>query len=186
MLKSLLKITSISLLLLFASCSSDSEKAEELNEMVVTNEFVLTQTDKTQYTVLKVKDGFKIKEAKEKAILFNVFATWCPPCQGEAKHLSSLQEKFKDDLLILGVTVEEGIENEKLEAFAKEFHAKFPIVNSPENRRFITTIAEDLEVGRNFGIPLMALYKDGKLINFYQGATEEEFIESDIKKALGK
>lgn len=106
--------------------------------------------------------------------------------KGEAVHLSSLQDKFKDDLLILGVTVEEGIENEKLEAFKKQYRANFPIVNSAENRRFITAIADDLGVGRNFGIPLMALYKDGKLINYYQGATEEEFLESDIKKALGK
>ncbi len=186
MLKSLITLTFISLLLLIQGCSSDNENTQELNEMVVTNEFILTQTDNTQYTVHKVKDGFKIKEAKGKAILFNVFATWCPPCQGEAMHLSSLQDKFKEDLLIIGVTVEEGIENEKLEAFKKEFRAKFPIVNSAENRRFITALADDLGVGRNFGIPLMALYKDGKLINYYQGATEEEFLESDIKKAVEK
>jgi thioredoxin-like negative regulator of GroEL len=52
--------------------------------------------------------------------------------------------------------------------------------------RIIDAVAEKLNVGRDFGIPLMAMYKDGKLVNYYQGATEEEFIESDIKKALGK
>ena len=31
----------------------------------------------------------------------------------------------------------------------------------------------------------MAMYLDGKLINHYVGAIEEEFIESDIKRALG-
>lgn len=130
MLKSLITLTFISLLLLIQGCSSENDKNQDLNEMVVTNEFILTQTNNTQYTVLKVQEGFKIKEAQNKAILFNVFATWCPPCQGEAVHLSSLQDKFKDDLLILGVTVEEGIENEKLEAFKKQYRANFPIVNS--------------------------------------------------------
>jgi len=32
----------------------------------------------------------------------------------------------------------------------------------------------------------MAMYKDGVLINHFVGATQEEFIESDIKRALGK
>jgi len=31
----------------------------------------------------------------------------------------------------------------------------------------------------------MAMYKNGKLINHYVGATEEEFIDSDIRNALG-
>jgi thiol-disulfide isomerase/thioredoxin len=186
MTKILLSTTILALTLLLQGCSSDSDDMQDLNEMVATNEYVLTQTDQTQHTVLKVKNGFLLKEAKEKVLLINIFATWCPPCQAEASHLSSLQEKFKKELIILGVSVEEGISNEKLEDFAKEYRAKFPIVNSSQNRKLITAIAEELKVGRNFGIPLMALYKDGKLINFYQGATEEEFIESDIKKALGE
>lgn len=81
MLKSLITLTFISLLLLIQGCSSENDKNQDLNEMVVTNEFILTQTNNTQYTVLKVQEGFKIKEAQNKAILFNVFATWCPPCQ---------------------------------------------------------------------------------------------------------
>jgi len=186
MSKILLSTTILAFTLLIQGCSSDSDKTEELNEMVASNEYVLTQTDKTQHTILKVKDGFLLKEAREKVLLINIFATWCPPCQAEASHLSSLQEKFKENLVILGVTVEEGIENEKLETFKTQYRAKFPIVNSSENRKLITAVAQELKIGRNFGIPLMAMYKDGKLINFYQGATEEEFIESDIKKALGE
>jgi hypothetical protein len=33
---------------------------------------------------------------------------------------------------------------------------------------------------------MMVMYKDAKIVNYYLGATEEEFIESDIKQALGK
>lgn len=154
--------------------------------MVSTNEFVLTELNNSQFVARKTKTGFTIEGAQGKAVLLNVFATWCPPCQAEATHLTSLQEKFKDKLLIIGITVEERIESAKLESFRGEFNAQYPIVNSPENRRFITALAKELNIGRNFGIPLMALYKDGNLINYYQGAVEEEFLESDIKKALGE
>jgi len=186
MSKLLITSTLLSFTLLFQACSSNEEKTQNANAMVSTNEYVLTELNKTQYVAVKTSTGFKVNGAEGKVILLDIFATWCPPCQAEATHLTSLQEKYKDDLLILGITVEEGIENSKLEAFRSKFDAQYPLVNSDQNRRFVNAVATQLNIGRNFGIPLMALYKDGKFVNFYQGATEEEFIESDIKKALGK
>lgn len=186
MSKILLASTLLSLTLIFQACSSNEEKTEKVNAMVSTNEYVLTGLNKTQYTATKTDTGFNIKGSEGKVIILDIFATWCPPCQAEATHLTSLQEKYKDDLLILGISVEEDIANSKLETFRSTYNAQYPLVNSSENRRFIGAVAKELNIGRNFGIPLMALYKDGKLINFYQGATEEEFIESDIKRALGK
>lgn len=176
--------TLLSISLLFQACSSDEK--ESVNAMVSTNEYVLTELNKTQYVALKMPTGFTLKGEENKLLLIDIFATWCPPCQAEATHLTSLQEKYKEDLLVLGVSVEEGIEDAKLKAFQAEHNAHYAMVNSVQNRRFIDAVAQKLNVGRNFGIPLMALYKDGQLVNFYQGAVEEEFLESDIKKALGK
>lgn len=176
--------TLLSISLLFQACSSDEK--ESVNAMVSTNEYVLTELNKTQYVALKMPTGFTLKGEENKLLLIDIFATWCPPCQAEATHLTSLQEKYKEDLLVLGVSVEEGIEDAKLKAFQAEHNAHYAMVNSVQNRRFIDAVAQKLNVGRNFGIPLMALYKDGQLVNFYQGAIEEEFLESDIKKALGK
>jgi thioredoxin-like negative regulator of GroEL len=96
-----------------------------------------------------------------------------------------ITKKYKDSLVVIGISVENGIQNSKLEDFRKEHNANYTLVNSNENGRLIDALAQKLKVGSNFGIPLMAMYKDGKLVNYYQGATEEEFIESDIKKALG-
>ena len=174
----------VTISILFSACSND-DNADDANAMLTTNEFSLTGLDKTQYTVNKTPAGFSVKEAKGKVIILDIFATWCPPCQAEASHLSSLQEKYKDSLLVLGVTIEEDLPNTKLQQFREEHNANYALVNSSENSRFVDAVAKMLKVGRNFGIPLMAMYKDGVLINYYQGAVEEEFIESDIKKALG-
>jgi thiol-disulfide isomerase/thioredoxin len=184
--------TLVAISLLFNACSkneeqnSDAKGVEEANSMLSTNEFILTSLDKKQYVIKKESAGFSLDGAKGKVVIFDIFATWCPPCQAEASHLTSLQKKYKDSLVVLGITVEQNIPNDKLQTFKKEFNADYTLVNSNENSRIIDAIATKLNVGNNFGIPLMAMYKDGKLINFYQGAVEEEFLESDIKQALGK
>jgi len=186
MSKTLLLSTLISFSLLFTACSDDTTVTEDANSILSTNEFMLTGLDKKQYTVKKSPSGFTVNGMKDKVVIFDVFATWCPPCQAEASHLASLQKKYKDSLLVIGITVEQTISNEKLQNFRDAYNAHYPLVNSNENSRLIDAIAQKLKIGRDFGIPLMAMYKNGVLINFYQGATEEEFIESDIKKALGK
>lgn len=154
--------------------------------MISKNEYVLTNLKNEKLVVKKEDVGYVLEGAKDKVIIFDLFATWCPPCQGEASHLSSLQEKYKDNLVIIGVTIEDNIKNDKLQKFRIEHGANYALVNSDQNRRFINALVSTLELGERFPIPMMAMYKDGELINYYVGAVQEEFIESDIKKALAK
>ena len=187
MRKTPLLTTLLAVSLLFSACSNENENtAQAANSLLTTNEIVLTSLDKKQYIVEKTDTGLTLQGAKGKVVIYDIFATWCPPCQAEASHLASLQKKYKDKLVILGISVENNIPDEKLKTFKKQYHADYTLVNSSENMRLIDEVAKQLHLGRDFGIPLMVLYKDGKVINYYQGATEEEFIESDIKKALGK
>ena len=172
--------------LLFQGCGDNNEETNEANNMLSSNEFVLTSTNNTQYIAKKELGGFVIENTKGKVIIFDIFATWCPPCQASAKHLTSLQNKYKNDLVVIGITIEQNITNDKLKEFKKEYNADYTIVNSNQNRPLVDAIAKELELGERFPIPLMAMYKDGKLINKYVGEVQEEFVESDIKRALGK
>ena len=170
--------------ILFQGCSE--EKVEEANSMISTNEYVLTSTSNQQFILKKEKEGFVLEGAEGKVIILDIFATWCPPCRAAAKHLTSLQKKYKEDLVIIGVTIEDGISNAKLEEFKKDYSANYVIVNSTENARLVQEVASTLNLGERFPIPIMAIYKDGVLVNHYKGAVEEEFVDSDIKMALGK
>jgi len=188
----MLKISLLSLLLLssilFQGCSKEKKEqkaVQKANALLSTNEIVLTSLDKKQYILQKTQEGFILKKPQSKILILDLFATWCPPCQAEAPHLASLQKKYKDSITIIGVTIEDFISDEKLQTFKKEHKADYTLVNSSQNRRLIDALAKKLHLSNNFGIPLVAIFKDGKLVQYYQGATEEEFIESDIKRALG-
>ncbi|MFT7859931.1 MAG: TlpA disulfide reductase family protein [Sulfurimonas sp.] len=184
MLKKSIYSLSIVFSLVFTACSDS--KDEEANALLATNQFVLKELSGQEYKVQKANSGFVLADQKDKVIMLDIFATWCPPCQAEASHLANLQKKYKNELVIIGITIEDSITAAQLQTFRNEYGADYALVRSSENRRMVDEIAKNLNIGRNFGIPLMVMYKDGKIINYYQGATEEEFIESDIKRALGK
>src|SRR5262247_962582 len=54
---------------------------------------------------LKTLDGRTLhtSEWKGKVTLVNFWATWCPPCREEIPDLIKLQERYKDQLQIIGV-----------------------------------------------------------------------------------
>ena len=56
--------------------------------------------------------------------------------------------------------------------FTYNYKINYTLVNSKQNKRLIKAIASSLEVGSRFPIPLMAIYKDGKLVKFYSKANQ--------------
>jgi len=179
------------LVLLLAACSSNHKQEEhtKTQKKVVTkpkNTITLTDLQNNNYIIKETPLGLTLQEPKKKLLLVDIFATWCPPCQAEASVLSALKKKYDKEITILGISVEEGLPATQLQAFAKEFGAEYALITSNERGRILRKVTQDLKIGNNFGIPLLALYKDGKVIHYFQGAVEEEFLESTIKQALKK
>lgn len=74
-------------------------------------------------------DGRTISSSdlRGKVTLVNFWATWCGPCRREIPDLVALQEKYRDSLVIIGVSEDEGpVENVK--KFAAEHKVNYPIV----------------------------------------------------------
>ena len=185
MLKKSILPTIVLFTLLLSGCSQE-KKVQEANSMIATNEYVLTSLAKKELVVTKESSNFILKGAEGKVVIFDIFATWCPPCRAAASHLNSLQEKYKDDLIVIGINIEDNLADEKLQLFRETYKANYTLVNSPTNRKLADKIVNELKLGDRYPIPIMALYKDGKYITHYVGSIQEEFIESDIKRALGK
>ena len=176
----------VALALLFGGCGSDGKKKEQRTAPSNIISLSPIEDANSSIDVLKTKEGFVLKSDPKKILVFDIYATWCAPCRAESEVLANIQKKFKQNVRIIGLSIEEDASNDKLAAYKKKYHAAYTLTNSANNQKLIDAIATNLKIGQRFPIPLVAVYKDGKLVNYYAGATEEEFIESDIKQALGK
>jgi thiol-disulfide isomerase/thioredoxin len=174
----------LTLAIAFQGCNKKESSEEAL---VSTAEFTLMDTQGKSYTVEKRGTNFALDAGKDKVVLFDIFATWCPPCRAEAQHLGNLQKKYGDDLIIMGITIEDDKSNADLEGFREKYRAgNYLISNKADNQGLSRAIASTIGVGQQFPIPLMVLYKNGEYVTHYEGATQEEIIDHDIAQALGK
>jgi thiol-disulfide isomerase/thioredoxin len=82
-------------------------------------------------------DGRALSSAdwQGKVVIVNFWATWCPPCRAEIPDLIALQNKYKDHLLIIGISDDDD-PPAMVKKWAVEHKINYPIVmNTPELRK---------------------------------------------------
>jgi thiol-disulfide isomerase/thioredoxin len=118
-----------------------------------------------------------LESFKGKVILLNFWATWCGPCRAEIPSLVELQEQYKDDLVVLGLSVDDTAE--KLLPYAAEFKMNYPVL--------VGNGREDVQeaFGPLFGIPVSVyIGRDGIIAKKHSGIASKEQIEREIKILL--
>ena len=118
-----------------------------------------------------------LESFKGKIILVNFWATWCGPCRAEIPALVELQEQYKNDLVILGLSVDDTAE--KLLPYAAEFKMNYPVL--------VGNGREDVQeaFGPLFGIPVSVIIgRDGVIAKKHSGIATKEQIEREITPLL--
>lgn len=114
---------------------------------------------------------------KGKVILVNFWATWCPPCREEIPELIELQSKYKDQLQIIGVSMDEDASPAQVRSFAAKAGINYPVVMGKD-------IAE--EYG---GVPALptsfVVNRDGGVVQKHVGLLQRDEIESEVRALAG-
>jgi len=129
--------------------------------------------------LLQDLDGNVVSTAQwqGKVVLLNFWATWCPPCRQEIPILVDLAKKYKDNLLIVGVSVDDGSPDDVRE-FAKAFHMNYPVV----------MWSHEL-VSEYGGVPALPttflINKDGRVVQKHEGLYPPEVYNTEVRALMG-
>ena len=157
------------------STSQDSNKKEFVSE-----NFTLITTDEKLIPLKSTEQGLDFEEFKgKKAILVDVFATWCPPCIEEIPILKELREKYKDDFEIVSVLFEKDKPKQEILDFIKEHGIEYPVTVGDENFKLAKQLGDVKK------IPEMFLFtKEGRFVKKFVGKTSKESLEEYINLAI--
>jgi thiol-disulfide isomerase/thioredoxin len=105
------------------SASPDGDSAER-----VTLRFFHDPKPAPMFTA-RTLDGGEVSTAsfRGKVVIVNFWATWCGPCRAEIPDLVKLQDKYRDQLQIIGVSEDEA-PPETVKRFAQEYRLNYPVV----------------------------------------------------------
>ena len=129
--------------------------------------------------LLQDLDGNVVSTAQwqGKVVLLNFWATWCPPCRQEIPILVDLAKKYKDNLLIVGVSVDDGSPDDVRE-FAKAFHMNYPVV----------MWSHEL-VSEYGGVPALPttflINKDGRVVQKHEGLYPPDVYDTEVRALMG-
>ena len=177
-----LAILTILPILFFTACDSKSDKNQKTT--IINNaekQFSLNTINNSQINISLNQDKIILKDINNKIVLLNVFTTWCPACKVEISNLVQIQEAYKNDIVVVGILLEEFKTNEEIIELLKSYNVNYTVTNSSE--------AFDLakSLGGIKAIPTTFLIdKHGTFFQKYTGLVPNEMLEIDIKKLLEK
>ncbi len=80
-----------------------------------------------------------------RAVLLNLWATWCVPCLAEMPELAALQERYgSEGLVVLGVSVDAADASGKVRAFVADRKIPFAVWLDPEMRLYRALLVQGL------------------------------------------
>jgi thiol-disulfide isomerase/thioredoxin len=123
----------------------------------------------------------QIKDLRNKVVVLDFWATYCPPCRDEIPHLNALQTRYGNDRLqVVGLNVGGPEDRPKIAAFVQELKVGYPI-GFPED-----ALIEFIFDG-NSTIPQTAVFdRDGRLIIKFIGFDRniQEQLDRAVEKAV--
>jgi thiol-disulfide isomerase/thioredoxin len=136
----------------------------------------------SEITIDELNDIIKIR--KGKALLINIWATWCVPCKEEFPDLINISDKYSDQIELIGISIDYPDEVEsKIIPFLKKINANYiNFVNvESDAEKFISNLNKDW----SGAIPATFFYDlEGEQFLFHEGKMTFEEIETKALKMI--
>lgn len=112
-----------------------------------------------------------IADYRGRWVLVNLWASWCGPCRQEAPDLESFARRYRDELTVLGINVQDNSDDAL--AFLDEFEVAYPQLRSVGEERS--------DAFGSTGVPENFLVDpEGRLALIWRGPVDERFLEENV------
>ncbi|MFL2660975.1 MAG: TlpA family protein disulfide reductase [Alphaproteobacteria bacterium] len=157
---------------------SNLSHSYENNQLLLNN-----QEKKINITPLETLDGNIVNlsdiTTQKKIYLLNFWATWCPPCIKEIPHLIELENKFKDDIKVIYISVDNN-PKKVIPKFKKKY--KFPDILIISDRHLKFSENNDIRIMPTTLIMNKELIEIGRVEGYIDWLDKPVILE--IKKLL--
>jgi thiol-disulfide isomerase/thioredoxin len=112
-----------------------------------------------------------------KVTLINFWATWCGPCKAEIPDLVTLQDKYRDHLMIIGISEDEA-PPDAVQRFANEHKVNYPVAMATDDIRRVFPGVGALPT-------TFVLDRDGRLVQKHVGLLDRTRTEHETRSLAG-
>lgn len=118
----------------------------------------------------------------DRAVLVNIWATWCGPCVEEFPDIVKLQKEYNDKLRVIFISADLKKDRPRVIEFLKKHKVGWTTYFKRGNdQEFIRTIDEDW----SGALPFTKIYSiDGSVVDSWHDKADYETIHTHIKQAL--
>jgi thiol-disulfide isomerase/thioredoxin len=122
-------------------------------------------------------DEIRLSDYAGKIVILDFWATWCPPCRKSIPDLISIQNEYKDDLIIIGISLDQPSTQGELQPFIESYGINYPIV--------LGTLEVVEAYGNIQAIPTsFTIDREGKIINKHIGLVPKSTLVEEIEAIL--
>src|SRR6266849_9695394 len=121
--------------------------------------------------------AISLADVRGKVVLLNFWATWCGPCRAEIPDLIELQEKYKGQLQIIGLTVDDDDAGVIQQVVART-GINYPVAMASAEVR--------IKYGGIAALPTsFVLDAQGRVVQKHEGLRDPALYEAEIRALLG-
>ena len=148
--------------------------------------FLIRDVDHRSTRIEFLPDRVLFRKIRQPIVALTFFSSWCAPCRGMLPYLGDLQKKNRQDLFLIGVLVNDDLNDTSLRDFMHRYEAPFFISNAPDNDALGEQVARECNLSENYPLPLTVIYKNGKYVMHIVGAAPYEMLQSLIDQLKEK
>jgi len=160
-------------------CNNSPPKSEITKNNLPATAISDTENDAAPGFTLYTLDGkaVKLSDYLGKVVILDFWATWCAPCRKGIPDLISIQNEYKDDLVVIGISLDQPSTQDELAPFIESYGINYPVV--------LGNIKVSSAYGNIQAIPTSFIIdQEGNIINKHVGLVPKSTLAEEINSLL--